>query len=230
VLVLLAFLAASPVPAHSRQLVLSICRNWDGTSAEVRRYERSLADLRWSAVGRPMDAALGTNGLAWGRGLQPNVMPGPVKREGDGRSPAGVFSLRSATGYAAKPPAGTQLPYQRATEFLHCVDDPASPHYNQLVDDTRTAKDWSSAEDMRRADDLYRLVVWVGHNDAGAEPGAGSCIFLHIKGSSTTAGCTAFDAYDMEELFRWLDPSAQPVLVQLPADVWNGVRRAWDLP
>ena len=83
---------------------------------------------------------------------------------------AGVFDLRLVTGYAKAPPAGTRMPYREATATLRCVDDASSSHYNQLADDAKTPKDWSSAEEMRRQDDLYRLVVWVGHNDAPVVP------------------------------------------------------------
>jgi len=85
---------------------------------------------------------------------------------------------------------------------------------------------------MRRRDDLYRLVVWVGHNDAPVVPGGGSCIFLHLRSGpdATTSGCTAFDAEPMERLLRWLDPAARPVLVQLPEAEYRSRAAAWGLP
>jgi len=232
VIAVLLLLAASPVPVESRQLLLAVGEGWEATEAGVQRFERSGPGRPWSAVGPAVRAALGRSGLGWGRGLHPANLPGPVKQEGDGRAPAGVFELRRATGYAATAPEGARLEYRQATDRLRCVDDPRSRFYNTLVDEGATARDWSSAEDMRRPDDLYRLVVWVGHNDAPAEPGAGSCIFLHIRrpAPSATVGCTAFEPADMDALLRWLDPAARPVLVQLPAAVLEGVRRAWSLP
>jgi D-alanyl-D-alanine dipeptidase len=184
-------------------------------------------------VGPEVTASLGRGGLGWGRGLHAGGGPnGPPKREGDGRSPAGVFDLRSATGYAATPPPGTKLPYRTATPSLRCVDDSASAFYNQLVDEAQVRKDWSSAEDMRRRDDLYRLVVWVGHNDQPVEATGGSCIFLHLRASSTstTAGCTAFDAAPLEALLTWLDPARRPVLVQLPREAYRALASSWGLP
>ena len=48
------------------------------------------------AVDEGTDAILGYAGAAWGRGLHGDGAPagrsGPVKREGDGRSPAGIHS------------------------------------------------------------------------------------------------------------------------------------------
>ena len=231
-LTLLALLLAGPIPLESRQLALSLSAGWDAGEAEVRRFERLGPGEPWFPVGWPMRTALGRSGLGWGRGLHAAGLQGPLKREGDGRAPAGVFDLRRSTGYAASAPPGGRLAYRQATSSLRCVDDPRSRYYNQLVDEGAVAKDWTSAEDMRREDDLYRLVVWVGHNDAPAEPGAGSCIFLHIRrpAPSTTVGCTAFEATDMEALLRWLDPAARPVLVQLPSAAHEALRREWGLP
>jgi L,D-peptidoglycan transpeptidase YkuD (ErfK/YbiS/YcfS/YnhG family) len=228
----LLLLAVSPVPAESRQLVLSVSESWGATAARVRRYERAAAAEPWKQVGGDVAASLGRRGLGWGRGLHPAGLDGPPKREGDGKSPAGVFDLRLATGYAAGPPPGTKLRYRMATPTLRCVDDPASGFYNQLVDEAEVKKAWSSAEDMRRPDDLYRLVVWVGHNDAPVEAPGGSCIFLHLRSSATatTEGCTAFDRASMETLFRWLDPALRPVLVQLPRQGHGVVAASWGLP
>jgi D-aminopeptidase len=229
---LLLLAAASPVPAESRQMVLSVSAGWEATPALLQAYERPSAATPWQPVGMPIEGSLGRTGLAWGRGLHPAGLLGPQKREGDGKSPAGIFDLRLVTGDAAAPPAGARLPYREATATLRCVDDPGSTRYNQLADEATVAKDWSSAEDMRRKDDLYRLVVWVGHNDAPVVPGGGSCIFLHLRAGpdSTTAGCTAFEREPMERLLRWLDPKARPVLVQLP-DAEHRARAAdWGLP
>jgi D-aminopeptidase len=229
-LVLLA--AASPVPAESRQMVLSVSAGWEQTRAILQAYERPSAEAPWQPVGAPIEGALGRAGLGWGLGLHPRGLEGPQKREGDGKSPAGVFDLRLATGYAKTAPFGTRLPYREATATLRCVDDAKSAHYNRLADEAKTKKDWSSAEDMRRKDDLYRLLVWVSHNDAPVVPGGGSCIFLHLREGpdSTTSGCTAFEREPMERLLRWLDPKARPVLVQLPDAEYRGRAAAWDLP
>jgi L,D-peptidoglycan transpeptidase YkuD (ErfK/YbiS/YcfS/YnhG family) len=224
--------AASPVPAQSRQMLLSVSAGWDHTRATLQAYERPANGAPWAPVGAPIEASLGRAGLAWGRGLHPNGLPGPEKREGDGKSPAGVFDLRLVTGYAKAAPSGTRMPYRESTATLRCVDDARSVHYNRLADEATEKKDWSSAEDMRRKDHLYRLVVWVGHNDAPVVPGGGSCIFLHLRSGpdATTSGCTAFEPEPMERLLRWLDPASRPVLVQLPEAVHRARAAEWGLP
>ena len=229
---LLLLAASSPVPAESRQMILSVSATWDQTRALLQAFERPSPEAPWAPVDARIEASLGRTGLAWGQGLHAAGLPGPEKREGDGKSPAGVFDLRRVTGYAKTSPAGTRMPYREATATLRCVDDARSSHYNQLADEAKTLKDWSSAEDMRRKDDLYRRVVWVGHNDAPVVPGGGSCIFLHLRSGpdATTAGCTAFEPEPMERLLRWLDPAARPVLVQLPEAEYRTLAAEWGLP
>jgi D-alanyl-D-alanine dipeptidase len=171
--------------------------------------------------------------MAWGRGLHGDAIgEGPVKQEGDGRAPAGVFSLSSAFGYA--PPeqaADVKLPYIQAVATLECVDDPRSAHYNRIVDRAAVENpDWKSSERMRRDDDQYRWGVVVDHNAQGAS-GRGSCVFLHIweaprKG---TAGCTAMDLSSMEELLRRLDAKKRPMLVQAPQAEFERLREGWGL-
>ncbi|HEY7513879.1 MAG TPA: hypothetical protein VIC87_05350, partial [Vicinamibacteria bacterium] len=132
-LVLLALLA-SPIPAESRQMILSVSESWSATTARVRLYERS-SGAPWKAVGEATTASLGRAGLAWGRGLHGEDVVGTRKKEGDGKSPAGIFELRLATGYARGAPPGTRLSYREATPTLRCVDDVKSRYYNKLVDE-----------------------------------------------------------------------------------------------
>ena len=78
----------------SRQLVLVVTESFDDNQARMRRFERSGTGV-WRPAGDDVAVTLGKNGLAWGRGLhgQTPLGPGPVKVEGDGRSPAGVFAF-----------------------------------------------------------------------------------------------------------------------------------------
>jgi len=231
VLISAVLLAAGILPVETRQVVLSTAAGWEATTGAVQLYERESPEAAWQPVGAPFEVSLGRSGLGWGRGLHPPGLEGPHKAEGDGRSPAGIFDLRLATGYGPPPP-GTRITYRVATPTLRCVDDPASARYNRLVDEELVEKDWTSAEDIRREDDLYRFVIWVGHNDAPAQPGAGSCIFLHLRDGpgGVTAGCTAFDTEPMRRLLAWLDPEARPVLVQLPSLVARAATVSWGLP
>jgi L,D-peptidoglycan transpeptidase YkuD (ErfK/YbiS/YcfS/YnhG family) len=208
--------------------------DWNALSASLQRYERKCGDAPWHAVGEKIPAVVGRNGMGWGTGVHPqSFSEGPVKREGDGKAPAGVFLLRQAFGYpsAAEAP-WIKLPYRQAMSHIQCVDDAGSPYYNRVVDTTKVERNWQSCEDMRRKDDQYRFGAVVEHNMDPVIPGDGSCIFLHIwEGPLTgTSGCTAVEAHHIEELLRWLDPDAMPVLVQMPEPEYVRFRSTWRLP
>ncbi|MFA5182224.1 MAG: L,D-transpeptidase family protein [Syntrophales bacterium] len=217
-----------------KQAVVVMPTDWTTPQGIMQRYERSSPKDIWQPVGDVIPVVVGRNGLGWGIGLHPTVLPeGPEKREGDGRAPAGVFRLSSAFGYApsAKYP-WIRLPYRETTPALRCVDDVQSRHYNRIVDKSQIKPDWKSDEEMRRGDNQYRLGVVIDHNANPAIPGRGSCIFIHIwKESDTgTAGCTAMSQENMERLLRWLDPAANPIIVQLPAATYKQLRPLWVLP
>ncbi len=205
---------------------------WDTTGGMLRRYSRD-ATGAWRAVGARVPVVVGRTGLAWGVGVAPDAADQPVKREGDGKAPAGVFPLGTAFGFAASRAAvGTRLPYLRLVETTECVDDVASAHYNTIVDRARVRRvDWSSSERMRRIA-LYRLGVVVDYTSTPPAAGRGSCIFLHVWNGppSSTAGCTAMAEPALAELVRWLDPARRPALVQLTDAAYARRRVAWGLP
>ncbi len=223
---------ASPLGA-SRQLVVVVTPAWDSTSGTLRRFERGDTGAPWKPVGEPVPVVVGRTGLAWDAGSPLPPAGAQVKREGDGRSPAGAFPLETAFGFEPAAAASwVRMPYLSLTPGTECVDDDVSSHYNTLVDRTAvSAVDWQSAERMRSIAQ-YRLGVVVGYNSAPPRRGGGSCIFLHIWSGprSTTAGCTAFDAAALEALMRWLDPARAPMIVQLPAREYDAARSVWSLP
>jgi L,D-peptidoglycan transpeptidase YkuD (ErfK/YbiS/YcfS/YnhG family) len=227
---------ASSLPkalAEARQLILVTTSGWKEVDGEMRLYERDPFNDQWKAVGEKIPIVVGRNGMAWGKGLHGGAIgEGPVKQEGDGRSPAGVFSLSSAFGYAPPEQAvGVKLPYVQAGATLECVDDPRSAHYNRIIDRAGVENpDWKSSERMRRDDDQYRWGVVVDHN-ARREPGCGSCVFLHIweAPGKGTAGCAAMNSSSMEDVLRWLDAKMRPLLVQLPQPEFECLRTAWGL-
>jgi L,D-peptidoglycan transpeptidase YkuD (ErfK/YbiS/YcfS/YnhG family) len=222
--------------AWSRQLLLVVAPSRESRAAQLQRFERASLQGEWRRVGSAVTVSLGRSGLAWGRGLHPQVGGlGPAKREGDGCAPAGIFAITALFGYAApdSPFArAAKLPYRHATADLKAIDDPASAHYNRIVDQTEVRPDWASAEDMRRGDQRYAVGAVVAHNSERPVPGAGSCIFLHVWESEgvPTAGCTAMALADMTAIAGWLDGAAVPVLVQLPQADYARWRADWGLP
>lgn len=222
---------AAVIPAGARELVVGVVETWDATEATLRRYRREAG--AWRAVGDAWPGVVGRTGVAWGAGLHGTGAPagrdGPVKREGDGKSPAGAFAVRGVYGYATEAPAGARLAYTPVDAAWKCVDDPASRHYDQILDARAVTVDWKSAEEMRRADPLYAWVVDLAHNPART-PGGGSCIFFHVWSGpgSTTSGCTAMDEPVLRELVATLDPAS--VYVLLPRAEYDALAAVWGLP
>lgn len=225
---LLALLLASCATAplrRSEQLIVVTTAGWDATRGTLQRYERD--GSVWRTAGAPADVIVGRSGLAWGAGEHKTSGAGPVKREGDGRAPAGIFTLGTAFGFDER--GDTRLPWMPLRGATECVDDVSSAHYNELVNRDAVARvDWNSSEKMRSID-VYRLGVVVEHNTPPSR-GAGSCIFLHLDSGNATAGCTAMNEAALSELLRWIDPARRPRLVQLPAGEYARLRNEWQLP
>ncbi|KRE97034.1 hypothetical protein ASG87_00255 [Frateuria sp. Soil773] len=244
ILALLALAATLAGAAHadtaaapwrdSRQLVLVTIAGWNADHGTLRTYTRGAHG--WVAAGLSAPVTIGRNGAGWGLGLNAPQSGGPVKREGDNRSPAGVFRIGEAFGYAGR--ADTAMPYRALTATDWCVDVDGAAQYNRIVDAkvVGEAAVKGSSEPMRRdlhanGDQRYRLGFVIEQNPHN-EPRAGSCIFGHLWKSPTdaTAGCTAMTPPVMQSLLAWLKPEDQPVFVLLPEDEYRRLRGAWQLP
>jgi L,D-peptidoglycan transpeptidase YkuD (ErfK/YbiS/YcfS/YnhG family) len=223
---------ASPVPTNSRQLILVTAESWKSSVGSLNRFVRDSPSSHWRQVGAPIPVMLGRGGMGWGRGLQAEAIEGPSKVEGDGKSPAGVFTLGTLFGYEAPPKPDFRMGYIRLRESTRCIEDVRSKHYNQIVDAAAISPDWAAADHMFRTDELYRLGVFVNANPEPVAAGRGSCIFLHVwRGEEMpTVGCTAMDLSRLRALARWLDADKDPVLVQLPMAEYTKLKHPWRLP
>ncbi|HDS1040652.1 TPA: hypothetical protein QDZ42_003698 [Stenotrophomonas maltophilia] len=236
-----ALLLAAALSAHAapldgaRQLIVVTSEGWDSTQGQLQAYVRDRAG--WHAQGQAFPVALGRRGSAWGLGLHPAQGDGPQKREGDGRSPAGVFALGSAFGYAGTRP-GTAMAYQPMFDSSYCMDVPASPLYNRIVDARRvgSAAVAGSTEPMRldlrdKGDVRYQEGFVIAHNPDN-QPGKGSCIFAHLwrTPGEATAGCTAMPQARMQALLDWLRPQDAPRFVLLPRAEYLRLQATWQLP
>jgi len=214
-----AFAGGPMLPTDSRQLIRVITSDWSVVTGQLQRFERDDSSGAWRPVGQAIRIVVGKNGMALD------------KQEGDGKAPAGVFSLGATFGYQT-PTAAWSNPFILSTQSLVCVDDPKSKHYNQILDESVTTKDWDSAERMKRTDVLYRYGLVVNYNTSPAVAGKGSCIFVHIwRNSSTgTAGCTAMTEKNLTALLAWINPSKKPQLVQYPQAEYDRLKSSGKLP
>lgn len=217
---------------HARQLITVLANGWDDVDATLTRWERETDGSAWKRVGDPLPAVLGRSGLGWGRGLNA-PQRGPEAEEGDGASPAGAFRLGPAFGFAPPNEVGRlRVRYYQEIQDSECVDDVRSHWYNRIVNRGMIGSpDWSSSESMIEAGEAYRWGVVIRQNDPPV-PGGGSCIFLHAWSAphDGTAGCTGIEQAKVLEVIRWLDDDRDPVLVQLPKEEYQRMKKAWDLP
>jgi len=156
-------------------------------------------DEAWHRV-YSLHAVIGRNGLA---------APGQ-KKEGDGKTPWGVYPLGPAFGYATS--IHTGLIYRQASTDDFWVDDVNSMEYNQWVHGMPQA---NSFEHLRRQDNLYQYAIVIGYNMHPIVKGAGSAIFMHVwrNYKSPTAGCVAINQRSLRKILHWLDQQYQPVII-----------------
>jgi L,D-peptidoglycan transpeptidase YkuD (ErfK/YbiS/YcfS/YnhG family) len=161
----------------------------------------SVENGKWLRKFGPWSAVVGRSGFA----------PAGEKREGDGRTPSGIYAMSIAFGNA--PSIKTELTYRQATAHDFWIDEPSSAEYNQWV--SGKVPDVSH-EKMLRVDGQYNLGAVIEYNTAPIVPGNGSAIFLHIwkeHGTKPTAGCVALSERRLRKILTWLDADKNPVIL-----------------
>ncbi len=212
-----------------QQLVVVRSPSDASTTASLQRFEKK--GKKWKPVGEQVAVTVGRSGLAWGRG-EHAPQPGQQKREGDGKSPSGVYDFGKIFGYALASEVSFKMPYVQADDALECVDDSDSKFYNQLVDNKLVKKDWNSSEFMHRQDHQYKWGATVNHNTAPMQPAGGSCIFFHIwrEPGAPTSGCTAMTEENLLTMLHWLDSTKSPKLLQVTEVEYSAFRKEFGLP
>jgi L,D-peptidoglycan transpeptidase YkuD (ErfK/YbiS/YcfS/YnhG family) len=122
-----------------------------------------------------------------------------MKREGDGATPVGLFTLcevmyRPDRGHRPR----TGLPVSAVRSWDGWCDDARDSNYNRKVRLPYVA----SAETLWRDDHAYDVIVVLDHNRRPRVKGRGSAIFMHVAqpGYAPTAGCIALSLGDLRRL------------------------------
>ena len=225
----------SPPIENSRQMLLVITPDDSAQTGTLYLFGRAMKSGDWQITGDKIPVVVGRTGLAWGLGKNSGISSKLSKKvEGDGKSPAGTFTLGACFGFAKETEMNDlKIPYLHITESIECIDDPNSEYYNQIVQrDKVESIDWNSSEKMHQIDPEYKLGVVVNYNIETPKSGSGSCIFLHIWGapSKPTSGCTAMSEMHMREIAYWLDKEKNPILVQLTMPLYDSLKNSWALP
>ncbi|MFZ4621643.1 MAG: L,D-transpeptidase family protein [Bacteroidota bacterium] len=211
----------------AQKLIITVTDDWNSNKGTMYLFDKTKQG--WKKQRGEISVSIGENGLGWGIGLNSAQPGGYVKKEGDRRSPAGIFELDSLFyGLGPTAPEDVRFPYLPLTSRSVCVDDTASVNYNRVFEGDTSKKDWSSAEHMDRVDPDYKYVLVIRHN-AQREKGKGSCIFIHIN-NVPTSGCTSMDEEDMLTVLRWLDTKRKTLVIQLPHSEYHRLKSEWNLP
>jgi L,D-peptidoglycan transpeptidase YkuD (ErfK/YbiS/YcfS/YnhG family) len=170
----------------------------------IKVYALERTGSGWRLAMDPIDATIGRNGFA----------PYGEKREGDGRTPSGLYRLGTAFGYDQS--AATKMPYRQSLADDVWIDDPDAPDYNRWAKQNQTRA--RSYEKMKRGDNLYQYGMVIEYNTDPVVRGHGSAIFLHVWAGlkSTTAGCVAVSENNLLRILNWLDPTAKPAILMNP--------------
>ena len=157
--------------AGANKVIVVTTQSWSSVQGVLIRYERR--GKKWKQIGAKVSIVVGKNGLAWDPALargHSDLYPGPVKHEGDGRSPAGILPLNRGT-FGFAPSLSQTGNYRSLTSTTECVDDPASHYYGQVVDRLKiNPVDWTSSEKMREVPQ-YVWGVIVNYNMDRTVPG-----------------------------------------------------------
>ncbi|MDP1639738.1 MAG: hypothetical protein Q8L61_02330 [Hyphomicrobium sp.] len=176
-----------PRPLHrATRLIIITVPGMTSVKATLHTFERKTpADAAWQRSGPPETAVVGSSGIGWADNFSHLAKKDePIKREGDKRTPAGIFRVAGPFGFEASSLSGyTRL--SRGNSF--CVEDPTSRLYGKIVD-KRIAASVKQSEDMSADPSLKSGMIVDYPARRGAK--AGSCIFLQVW-SGDAAGTDA---------------------------------------
>lgn len=237
--VLLCALAQAQLPKECTQVVVGITEGWNSSYAKVSLVEKN-AKGQWVRVLGPFSARVGRNGTAWGLGLHANPRGVTLKKEGDGRSPAGIFAIGGLWTTTKTP-----VKHDRALPEVHVgpndlwgTDLNTPQYYNRYIRlDHPAATPWELHEQMKQTDYPHSIKMLICHNTAGTPGrpvlGGGSSIFFHIwrdAGAAPTAGCTTLHEQNLRAIISRLSVAKHPVYVLLPRTEYVKLRAPWRLP
>lgn len=189
----------------STQLVTAVAPTRRSTQAVFRLWTKRGGC--WRPAAGPWAAWLGGNGTS------------PAKREGDRRTPTGIFGfLRTMYGVAPNP--GVRYRFHRVVCGDWWVEDSRSPHYNRFRHVKCGSKPpfRTTSQDMSRSPTAYRHLAVIAYNTNPVVPGRGSGIFLHVSTGRPTLGCVSLPLPQLVRTLRWLRPATHPLIAIGTAD------------
>jgi L,D-peptidoglycan transpeptidase YkuD (ErfK/YbiS/YcfS/YnhG family) len=218
---LVALIPAAPVSAGSlplperlraigdaRQVIVVTAPDWSTSRGTLQMWQRYSSGWVQRDV---MSARLGWSGFEWAA----------TRRQSDGSTPAGTFTITRSFGLKADP--GTSLPYRRAWSNDFWVYDRSCPSTYNTWQKWSSTRCWSydQAEKLTSYGAQYEAAAVIDFNiptpGQPADVRRGGGIFLHVNGKGATAGCVSLARADLMRVLRWLDPHKKPRIVMAPS-------------
>ncbi len=180
------------------QLLIVFSKNDTTHKAVLAAFEKKSGG--WQVHVNPVIASIGKNGFA-------RI---DEKREGDGKTPSGLFNLGQLFSYQSS--VKTTLPFIKTTPDDKWIDDPTSAEYNTYVRGKTSAKSFEHLL-LKSADYKYCMVI--EYNTHPVVKGKGSAIFFHLADNAYTAteGCVAIKEKDMLRILQWFQPGKKRVIL-----------------
>lgn len=182
----------------AQQLLLVAAYGQESVGAWVSLHEKQ-SDGSWHMV-MTTPGVLGRSGIG-------------KTKEGDGKTPQGVYHFNRAFGIADDP--GCKIPYVKVDDDHYWSGDYREGyHYNELV----SLKDYPEL-DVENSEHLieyvyhYQYCLNISYNEE-CVPGVGSGLFLHCLGPARpfTAGCVAIPEEHMKYVMRHVDENTVVVI------------------
>lgn len=175
------------IPADSQALI-TLAGSSTLDTGELNVYTKG-DDGAWKTVYAGVRAKYGMNGLY-------------KEKEGDSKTPVGVFKLNTPFGIADSVD-GFPDNYIKVDSDMYWNGDSASDRYNKLVNAKEyTAFDRSASEHLINYSGYYDYCIDTGYNYEGT-PYRGSAIFLHcVVNDEHTHGCIAIPKEYMTEIMK----------------------------
>lgn len=183
---------------HKANQLFIVAQVGEKTTAWVSMYEKINGELQQIMT---TPAFIGKNGLG-------------KTKEGDNKTPVGVFHFDKALGIAPDP--GCKIPYTQVDENFYWSGD-LNYKYNQLVDIREySALDTANSEHLVEYNPHYTYVLNMGYN-ADCTPGKGSALFLHCFGpiKPWTGGCVAIPVDKMLFVMQNVKPDCVLIINSL---------------
>ena len=127
------------------------------------------------------------------------------KREGDLKTPTGVFNLTKPFGIKTDP--GTKIKYTKVNRNLWWCSD--KRYYNKLINIKKKPHN-CKGEHLIKCGSAYNYCLFVDYNKEGKYP-KGSAIFLHCnkKYTKSTSGCISLSEKGMRKIIRTIEKGAK---------------------